>query len=129
MSEGKKSEVEKEIDTCFSMVVRPAFEELKRELEKGQKVACISITAELASLQIEYHGETEFIYSLKPSIKPNGRAFLDVEEYFKDPTDGQFHRLKDFLRSGSQDYFLDQLEKDEIIKHFHKVYKAYLDLL
>lgn len=122
VSEKKLTERKSEVATFFSTVVVPAFEEIKTELEKYQREVRVSSGTDFTSIVISYKGETELDYSIKVRIRP-GSAFPYPEARFRDPTDGKMYKAEGFLRSGTQDYTVAQITKEEIIKDCLSGYK------
>jgi hypothetical protein len=112
----------------YSEVVIPAFEELKIELEKYHREVKLYTGEVYASIIVGHQGETEANYSIRVRIIP-GRAFPFPETIFIEPSDGKSYRVEGFLRTGSQDYDITQINKDEIIQDFLSNYKMHLRYL
>jgi hypothetical protein len=115
-------ETKSKVINFFKEVVVHAFEELKTEMEKHQRDVKISSGTDSASIVVYINGEKEFDYSIKVRVHPQ-RAIPYPETRFRDRTDGKTYRAEGFLRSGSQDYSINDISKDEIIKHFLTDYK------
>ena len=109
----------------YSKVVIPAFEELQIELEKYQREVKIYSGEVYASIIVGHKGEAEANYSIRVRILP-GREFPFPETIFIEPSSGKSYRVEGFLRTGSQDYDITQINKDEIIQDFISNYKTHL---
>ncbi len=103
----------------IATVVVPAFEEVKAELEKLGKSAQVYADANSASIYISWgkpdpitHRYTD---DLKYYIKVRRGVFPYPEMVYHDR--GQRYRAGDFLRGGGNDYTLEQVTKEDIIKH------------
>jgi hypothetical protein len=117
------SKADAEIESFFSSTVIPAFEEMKLELEKHQRVVNISSGGGSASIEVSFEGNSELRYSIKTRIHSDGSIFLYPETRFRDKSDGKKYVAEGYLRSGSQNYVMKQITKDEIINHFLSEYK------
>ena len=67
----KKEERRLELETFIREVVVPAFQELKRELERHSRLAVIRDAPSSASLKVAFQGEEEITYSIQ------ARSFSD----------------------------------------------------
>ena len=123
VDEDKLKETKSEVATFFSAVVIPAFEEIKTELEKYQRKGNVFGGIDFASIVISYRGYTEFTYSIK--VHP-GTRFPYTEILFRNPSEAKMYRAEGILRTGSQDYTIAQITKEEIIKHFLSDYKKHI---
>jgi hypothetical protein len=112
----------------YSEVVIPAFEELKNELEKYHRDVKIYTGEVYASIIVGHKDETEANYSIRVRIIP-GKAFPFPETIFIELSGGKSYRVECFLRTGSQDYDITQINKDEIIQDFLSNYKMHLRYL
>ena len=104
---------------CSSQVV-PAFEELKEELEKHDREVRISPGPSGASLLVEYKGNTEFEYSIH--VKVYTARAVPVQET-RGFSEGKSWRSEGSLRSGLQDYTIDDITKEDIITNFLSSYR------
>jgi hypothetical protein len=111
-----------EVSTFFDNVVVPAFEELKSELEKYGREVKIILMNESAFISISHKGDTELDYTLAVAIGTRG-AFPYPETRFLNRRDGKTYHAKGRLRDGSQDYTIESITKQEIIRHVLTEYK------
>jgi hypothetical protein len=111
-----------EVSTFFDNVVVPAFEELKSELEKYGREVKIILMNESAFISISHKGDTEFDYTLAVRIGTRG-TFPYPETRFWNRRDGKTYLAQGRLRDGSQDYTIESITKQEIIRHFLAEYK------
>jgi len=131
--ENKKSDEEKlkitkeEVVKFFLQIVIPAFRELKTELEKYGRDVRITNSSESSMIEVHYEGQMEIDYSIKVRIFP-GRAIPYPETRFNEKSDMKTYRAEGTLRSGSQDYDISQITKDEIIQKFLTDYKQEIHL-
>ena len=123
VDEDKLKETKSEVATFFSEVVIPAFEEIKTELEKYQRESNVFGGIDSASIVISCKGYTEFTYSIK--VYP-ATLFPYSEIHFRNPSEAKTYRAEGILRTGSQDYTIAQITKEEIIKHFLSDYKNHM---
>ena len=123
VDEDKLKETKPEVATFFSTVVIPAFEEIKTELKKYQRESNVFGGIDSASIVISYKGYTEFTYSIK--VYP-GTLFPHSEIHFRNPSEVKTYRAEGILRTGSQDYTIAQITKEEIIKQFLSDYKNHM---
>ena len=120
IDEDKLKDTKSEVATFFSVVVIPAFEEIKTELEKYQRKSNVFGGVDSASIVISYKGYTEFTYSIK--VYPS-TSFPCSEIHFRKGSGVKTYRAEGILRAGSQDYTVAQITKEEIIRHFLSDYK------
>ncbi len=123
VDEAKLKETKSGVATFFSAVVIPAFEEIKTELEKYQRKSNVFGEIDSASIVISYKGYTEFTYSIK--VYP-GTLFPYSEIHFRKPSEVKTYRAEGILMTGSQDYTIAQITKEEIIKQFLSDYKNHM---
>jgi len=123
VDEDKLKGTKSEVATFFSAVVIPAFEEIKTELEKYQREGTVLGGIDSASIVISHKGYTEFTYSIK--VHP-GTSFPYSEIHFRNPSEAKTYRAEGILRTGSQDYTIAHITKEEIIKHFLSDYKRHI---
>ena len=123
LNEDKLKETKSEVATFFSVVVIPAFEEIKTELKKYQRESNVFGGIDSASIVISYKGYTEFTYSIK--VYP-GTRFPCSEIHFRRRSEVKTYRAEGILGTCSQDYTIAQITKEEIIKHFLSDYKKHV---
>ena len=123
VDETKLKETKSGVATFFSAVVIPAFEEIKIELEKYQREGTVLGGIDSASIVISHKGYTEFTYSIK--VHP-GTSFPYSEIHFRNPSEAKTYRAEGILRTGSQDYTIAHITKEEIIKQFLSDYKRHI---
>lgn len=123
VDENKLKEIDSKVKEFYSTIVTPAFEELKKELEKHQREVQISAGHNLASIIVKYEGELELDYSIKVTVSPKG-AHPSQQTHFRDKS-GRTHRAEGYPRSGNQDYTIYNITKDDIIKNFISEYKTH----
>ena len=123
VDEDKLKEAKSEVTTFFSAVVIPAFEEIKIELEKYQREGNVLGGIDSASIVISHKGYTEFTYSIRVHL---GTSFPYSEIHFRNPSEAKTYRAEGILRTGSQDYTIAHITKEEIIKHFLSDYKKHI---
>ncbi len=102
----------------YNMVVAPAFKELKQALEERGRQVEVSIHDSFGSIRATFETYTEADYSIVVTglhPVPRTRSF--------DWSDGKYFGGEGFLRSGTQDYTVSDLTKDEIIQDFLEYYK------
>jgi hypothetical protein len=91
-------------------VVVPAFEAVKAELTKYGKQIEIHAGSDFASIQISEGDVDEMTYF----IKVRG-IFPYMEKTHR--SRGRRYISEGFIRSGSHDYTVEEIDKDEIIEH------------
>ncbi len=123
VDEDKLKETKSEVAKFFSVVVIPAFEEIKTEMEKYQREGNVFGGIDSASIVISYKGYTEFTYSIK--VYP-GTVVPYSEIHFRKPSEVKTYRAEGILRTGLQDYTIAQITKEEIIKQFLSDYKNHM---
>ena len=117
-----KEEDKSEAIKFYESIVIPAFTELKSELERhGRKVKIYKESGEYASISIIHEGNEEYNYALKVR---NLRPIPETE--FTDIRIGKRFKSEGSMRSGSQDYIITDISKDEIIRHFLCGYKDHV---
>jgi hypothetical protein len=126
ITEENISKANAEIKLFLSGIVIPAFEEVRLELEKHQRVVKIWGGNDSASIEISYDLNTEIQYYIKTRIRTDGSVSIYPQTRFRDSGNGTMYVSEGFLRSGSQDYGMAQITKDEIINHLLSEYKLNL---
>jgi hypothetical protein len=100
----------------FNTVVEPAFRELETEFQKHGRIVSIMVFPDHASLRIEHQGEVELDYTLQSRAAGRG-VILYPERIIKDKSNGRTFRSTGTMRTGAQGYTIDDITKDEIIRH------------
>lgn len=113
----------KRVSDYISSVVIPAFEELKIELEKHGREVTIHMGSDLASLEVNYQMDLELDYRFKVRISAKG-TFPYPETRFMEQ--GKRYIAEGYFRSGSQDFTIEDLSREEIIKSFLVDYKNHM---
>jgi len=120
---GRKSGKEtSETKALLASKVIPAFEEVKAQLEKHGRTVRVRSGENYANITVEYSGVEELNYSIDVSVTARGAFPWTIEELTDKKTDKRFN-MKGSIRSGSQDYDLNDLSKDEIIQAVVNKYK------
>ncbi len=115
----------KAIEFCKSRVI-PAFTELKEELEKqGRKVDIYEGIGGDASISITYKGNEDFHYEIRIS---KGLRPIPETRYL-DMRSGKTLKSEGYFNPGTQDYSIANISRDEIIKHFLREYKDYVEYM
>jgi len=125
-NEEKVKQKKSEVESFYSLKVVPAFEELKNELEKHGREVSVYASKEHASIAVKFEGVEEYHYAIKVRIFPN-RAFPYPETHFTSKKDGKSYKSEGFIRSGSQDYDIADISKEEIIHNFLEGYKLHVE--
>jgi hypothetical protein len=102
--------------------VTPAFEEIKAELlTRGRKVETI-ITRFSAMLIISTAEKTELSLNIKLNKSGKTAYAVPIREIV-DRKKGQIFTSQGVFRSGSQNYTIEELTKDELVKYIIGQYK------
>jgi hypothetical protein len=110
-----------EVSSFFDNVVVPAFEELKSELEKYGREVKIIVMNESALISIRHKGDTELDYTLAVRIGTRGASPYPETRFLR--LDGKTYCAQGRLREGLQDYTIESITKQEIIRHVLVEYK------
>lgn len=114
-----------EVKDFYTSKVIPAFEELKTELEKKGREVNLDANKESTSIEVKFEGEEEFHYAIKVRIYPD-HAVPYPEIHYTDRNSGRRYSSKGSMRSGTQNYDISDISKEEIIQHFLEKYKSHL---
>ena len=120
----KLSVTETEVPIFIEQVVMPAFRELRPALERhGREVAVFG--GQEPRIVIKYNGQEEFEYAIHIRVSP-GHAVPVPKTRRRDKKDGKLFGAEGYLRSGTQDYSISEITKDEIIEHFLSDYMGHI---
>jgi hypothetical protein len=111
-----------ETKALLASKVIPAFEEVKAQLEKHGRTVRVRSGENYANITVEHSGVEELNYSIDVSVTARGAFPWTIEELTDKKTDKRFN-VKGSIRSGSQDYDLNDLSNDEIIQAVVNKYK------
>ena len=106
----------------FSGTVVPALEEIQYEIEKHGRETMVWGTADLAYIDITYNGKREIKYLIRTDL-PNLRPFTEIQ--YVDPETGKVLISKGIFRVSKQNYTIEDITKDVIIKDFLSEYYAH----
>jgi hypothetical protein len=116
----KQEESSLEIKSFISTVVMPAFEELKSELENDRQEVRIFRFDDSVTLEVKPNSDNEYIYRIEFRFNkpiPFTR--------FREKRSNKLIESQSSIRSGSQDYTMSDITKEEIISHFFSGYKRH----
>jgi hypothetical protein len=102
----------------YQTIVAPALQELKPEFEKHGREVAVFTNDQLASIRIEFQGNEEFYLE----IKQRGLYAYPLE-YLRDGG-----KAEGYFRSGTQDYTLDDITKEELQQYIVNDYKTTMRL-
>jgi hypothetical protein len=126
--EEKLSQEKLRVEKFYSTIVNPAFEDLTSELKKhGREVEVCAERKDYASIIVHFEGEEEFDYSIEVMKSP-GRAFPRPVIHYTEWASSRRLRAERSLRTGIQDYDISDITKEEIIEHFLREYKNYVEV-
>jgi len=108
----------------ISLKVVPAFEEVKVVLQKRGREVKIGKGFDQATITVRFQDVQELDFRVKTRIYPN--RVVAYAETRSPSSDGKLVGESHF-RSDTQDYSLDNISKDEIIRHLLEMYKDRLD--
>ena len=106
----------------FSGTVVPALEEIQYEIEKHGRETMVWGTGDLAYIDITYNGKREIKYLIRTDL-PNLRPFTEIQ--YVDPETGKVLISKGIFRVSKQNYTIEDITKDVIIKDFLSEYYAH----
>ena len=106
----------------FSGTVVPALEEIQYEIEKHGRETMVWSTADLAYIDVTYNGSREIKYVVRTNL-PNLRPFTEI--HYMDTETGKVLISKGIFRVSKQDYSMDDIPQDVIIKDFLSEYYAH----
>jgi len=115
------------VEKFYSTIVTPAFKELKSELKRhGRDVEVYAERRDFASIIVNFEGEEELDYSIEVMLSP-ARVFPRPVIHYTEWASSRRLRVEGLLRTGSQDYDISDITKEEIIEHFLDEYKNYIE--
>jgi hypothetical protein len=121
VSEEKEAERKKMEGKIFlASKVLPAFAELKAQLEKNGRMVTIYSGRDNVNIIVKNAGLEEFNYSIEMSPL---RGAPQTVEIITDRRTGKKLNARGTLRSGSHDYSVSSITKDEIIQEAIRKYK------
>ena len=106
----------------FSGTVVPALQEIEYELEKHDREVMILGSADEAYIDVTYKGIREIKYYIKIAL-PDLRPYTEIE--YIDTNTSKSFISKGIFRVENQNYSLDDINKDVIIKDFLSEYYAH----
>lgn len=116
----KITEAKSQFAEFIKSTVRPAFEEVSAELRKHERITEINDNGvDYISITIKKGGvsgitEEELKYAI--TLPYDSKWAHPVPEiHFRDKKSGQFYRAEGHIRSGTQDYTVKDITKDDII--------------
>jgi hypothetical protein len=119
----KANEVQSKKDAgdFISSIVVPAFNELKKELEKNGREVNISSHKESAYISVKFSDVEEMDYGIGVRIHPH-MAYPFTTTRTRAKT-GEIYLSEGVIRSGAQDYTVSDISKEDIIQSFLTNYK------
>jgi len=90
-------------------VVEPALQEVKAELERLGRSAEVNVGTRSASITIRHGGTEELRFTV---VADGVRPYPKIRGYDR----GRAYESEGTFRSGAQDYTIDDIGKDEIIR-------------
>jgi len=119
--EAEQEEEKPEFDQFIADIVIPAFEEILPELELHGRSVTIRSAASSAVLIVHNAGEEELMYRIQGRTFPNGvLPFAEIR--FRERKGLRRITVESMFRSGSPDYVLSDITKQEIIENFVENY-------
>lgn len=119
---GKIETEASDLNRFFTETALPAYEELTAELQKYGRTTQVRATTSSATLSVTHKGEDEISYRLQARTFPNGvRPFAEVR--FRERKGLKLITVETMVRSGSDEYTINNITKDEVIKSFLSHYK------
>jgi hypothetical protein len=119
-NEEKLERVNAEVKEFYSKIVIPAFEELEKELQKHKRETRICST----SIIVTYRGEQEIEYEIKVIAHPHTASVSRIAHFRAE--DGTMYTSEGPLPSGSKNYPITNITKDDVITDFLSNYKDHL---
>ena len=119
--EAEQQEERPEFDQFISDVVIPAFEEILPELEAHGRTVTVRSASSTAVLIVHNAGDEELMYRIQPRTFPNGvLPFAEIR--FRERKGLRRITVESMFRSGTPDYRVSDITKDEIIENFVENY-------
>jgi hypothetical protein len=106
----------------FSGTVVPALEEIEYEIEKYGRDGMVWGSADMAYIDVTYNGERELKYVIRTDL-PNLRPFTEI--HYVDHETGKVVISKGIFRFTKQDYTMEEVTQEVIIKDFLSEYYAH----
>jgi len=116
------AENQERADRFLQSVVIPAMERAAQALNKVGRRTSLVTGHNLAGMIVLYHGQEEFQYVIQVTVTPP-IVYAAPSMVLFDPKSGEGHETGGVLREGPQDYDVDTISKEEIIRHFLGEYK------
>jgi hypothetical protein len=115
--EVKETTKEAEFSRFIHAVANPAFEELRDQLTKHGRQVTIRETESSAAVVVHYQTREELSYRLHGRRFPHG-VLPYAEIRFRERKGLKMISVESMLRSGTSEYSIEDLTKEEVIKHF-----------
>ena len=110
-----------EFDIFISEVVMPAFEDILKEMESHGRTVTIRSSGSSAAIIVHKGGEEEMTYRIQGRTFPNGvLPFAQIR--FRERNGLKLLTVENMFRSGSPDYRLSDITREEIIQNFVENY-------
>jgi hypothetical protein len=106
----------------FSGTVVPALEDIEYEIEKYGRDGMVWGSADMAYIDVTYNGERELKYVIRTDL-PNLRPFTEI--HYIDPETGKVVISRGIFRFSKQDYTMEEVTQEVIIKDFLSEYYAH----
>lgn len=126
-SEAELEEKKSEVEIFIAEVAIPAFEEIAMELQGHGRNITIRESGSSASILVQKNGEEEMSYSIQGRTFPTG-TLPYAEIRYRERGGRRLITVESVVRSGSQDYQITDITKDEVIEHFIKEYTTKVTL-
>lgn len=125
---GKKEKMEKEmyseINKYIVDIIKPAFEEIRQDLEKNDREVSIFSREDRATIEINHRSSFEYKYEIRFT---NLHPYPVTTSY--DPHENSKLEGHGYFRSGEQNYTIHDVTKEEIVTHFIDRYTDHLRYL
>ena len=118
--EGKKDAIKSDIEKFYSSKVKPAFRELKKELEKYGRDVQVAVGESYGAIEVSYQGRLELNYQVKVR-----KIYPYPETHYQDRS-GNGIWAEGAFRLGIQKFDVYGLSKEEILQNFMREYKSRL---
>jgi hypothetical protein len=116
----KDDEINSQVKKFYTSKVKPAFKELKKELERYGRDVQIAVGDRFATIEVNFEGRLELNYQVKVNqVCPYPEMYYQDESGNRIWTEGAF-------KEGVQKYSVSDLPREEIIKNFLREYKSRL---